>query len=136
MSTRNNQPLPPELIQAGLMQLTEARSAVMGGIASELQGILPAAIAARGTDRAPEGAPEWAASAFAEARAASPASSWKTVRAALAQRTADLIASTDLTEGITGGSLAGFLGLDLFTFCYEAWAEIESVGPAMAGEAK
>lgn len=42
MTIINNQPLPQELIQAGHMQLTEARSAVMGGIASELV-ILPAA---------------------------------------------------------------------------------------------
>lgn len=36
MTSSNNQPLPQELIQAGLMQLTEARSAAMGSIASEL----------------------------------------------------------------------------------------------------
>lgn len=136
MSTRNNQPLPPELIQAGLMQLTEARSAAMGGIASELQGILAATIAARDTDKAPQGVPEWAASTFAEANAAGSANGWKTVRAALARRTADLIARTVLAEGITGGSLAGFLGLDLYALSYEAWAEIVSVGPAMAEEAK
>lgn len=128
--------IPAELAQEGIRQLTEARSAAMGSIAGELQTILPAAIAARDTNSVPEGIPEWAASAFAEARTACGSNGWKTVRVALARRTADLIARTFLADGITGESMAGFLGLDLFAFSYEAWAEIESVGPAMAGEAK
>lgn len=128
--------VPAELAQEGIRQLTQARSAAMGSIAAELQAILPAAIAVSASNRVPEGLPEWAASAFAGAGVSEGSICWQTVRAALAQRTADLISSTQLGEQVTGGSLAGFLTLDLFTFSSEGWAEIEPVGSAMAGESK
>lgn len=128
--------VPAELAQEGIRQLTQARSAAMGSIAGELQAILPAIIAARATNRAPEGIPEWAASAFAEASTPGDVTGWRAVREHLARRTAHIISSTPLAERVTGASLAGFLELDLFAFSYEGWADIESVGPAMARGAK
>ncbi|MBI2277492.1 MAG: hypothetical protein HYU74_09090 [Dechloromonas sp.] len=127
--------VPAELAQEGIRQLIQARCAAMGSIAGELQAILPAAIAASASG-IPEGLPDWAVSAFTEAGIKEGSICWKTARASLARRTADLIANTPLGEQVTGGSLAGFLGLDLFAFASEGWAEIEPVGTAMAGEAK
>lgn len=128
--------VPAELAQEGIRQLTRARSVTMGSIAGELHAILPAVIAASASNSTPEGIPDWAAIAFAEASMPGGGTCWRTVREHLARRTARLISSTPLGEGVTGGSLAGFLELDLFALSYEGWAPIESVGPAMARRAE
>lgn len=128
-------PLPLELTQAGLLQLTQARDAAMVGISNELQALLPAVAAALTDGSEPEGIPEWAAEAFTAAGMKEGRTCWKTLQEHLARRTAELIGTTPLAEQVTGGSLAGFLGLDLYAFAADGWSVVGNAGPGVAGEA-
>lgn len=128
-------PLPLELIQTGLQQVTQARDAAMVVISNELQALLPAVTKAIADNSEPEGIPEWAAEAFTAAGMKKGRTCWKTLQEHLARRTAELISATPLAEQVTGGSLAGFLGLDLYALAADGWPLVNGAGPGVAGGA-
>jgi len=127
-------PLTQELTKAGLLQLTQARDAAMVGISNELQALLPAVATALADGSEPEGIPAWAAEAFTAAGMKEGRTCWKTLQEHLARRTAELIEVTPLAEQVTGGSLAGFLGLDLYALAADGWSVVGSARPGVAGE--
>lgn len=129
-------PLPSELIQTSLQQLTQARDAAMVVISNELQALLPSAAKAIADNSEPEGIPEWAEGAFTAAGMKEGRTCWKTLQEHLARRTAELIGATPLAEHVTAGSLAGFLGLDLYAFAADGWPLVEGAGPGVAGGAQ
>jgi len=132
----NTAPLPLELIQTGLQQLTQARDAAMVVISNELQALLPAVTTAIADNSEPKGIPAWAEGAFTAAGMKEGRTCWKTLQEHLARRTAELIATSPLAEQVTGGSLAGFLGMDLYAFAADGWSMIEGAGTGVAGGAQ
>lgn len=126
-------PVPQELIQTGLQQLTQVRDAAMAIISNELQALLPAVTAAIADNSEPEGVPEWAAEAFTAAGMKEARTCWKTLQEHLVRRTAELIGTTPLAENVSGRSLADFLGLDLYAFAAAGWPMIEGSEPGMEG---
>lgn len=100
-----------ELASVGLQQLTLTRDAAMRIIGRELN--TPA--------KSQTELPEWILTEITKAGCVGLPPFWDTLREHLAGRTAYLISIAQFGKGVTGGSLAAFLGIELELFALEGW---------------
>lgn len=122
--------IPPKLAHTGLQELTQARDAAMLSIAHELKSLLPAMASAIASNMDPEGVPAWAEEAFTAAGMKEGRTCWKTLHEHLTRRTAELVGETFLASGVTGKSLAAFLGFDLQTLAADGWSLVKNAEEA------
>lgn len=123
-----------ELAQEGILQLTQTRNAAMRIIAGELATLLPSIGKMKDRGTTPEDLPQWLVSAYTEAGVLDGSLCPDILREHLSKRTAHLVRIAQLGEGVTGESLARFLGLDLHSLANDGWTTLGLSDEASTGD--